>query len=201
MAKQPKNSAAPNNTATATAPEVGADGKKKRKTGGVRKVVKKIEYVPAEGAVFYTDDDYEVVKNDAGEDVKQLKDGAEGKPLVNEDGKYLAVPADYNPKIHKPLKRGDFQDETLWFELTADALEKKAKRLRAKAEELKKFGGKDRVKAKKLLAMQKRFLEFKKSLASSGLNVDEILASMQPDEDEDEKVDADADNTESQAAE
>jgi hypothetical protein len=143
-------------------------GEKKARKAQVRVVPKKVEYIPQDGATYI------VGLGTPEEDIGSLVVAEEG----DNKGKFNAVPEDFDPKIHKPLKRNQFVNEVLWFNLTADLLEAKAKRLRARGVELKKFGGSGMAKAKKLITAQKRFLELKAALAASGLNVDEILAGM-----------------------
>lgn len=79
------------------------------------------------------------------------------------------VPSDFNPKIHKGLRRADFVDESVFLEHKAQLLELKAKELREQAKDLKTLGGiKDRADAKKMLTLQKRMTELTAKLAGSG---------------------------------
>jgi hypothetical protein len=95
------------------------------------------------------------------------------------EGGFATVPADFDSKLHKPLKRKDFKDESLWFELRALDLEKKAARMRREGENIKKLGGvKDRVKAKRLLSMQKRMEDLKATLKSEGIDAEALLNSI-----------------------
>lgn len=100
-------------------------------------------------------------------------------PGLTKDGKAVklaAIPDDYDPKVHKPLGRKDLEDESLWYELKARDFERKAKLMREKGEESKKLGSvADRAKAKRLLALQKRFNELKQKLTSQGMDVESLL--------------------------
>ena len=105
-----------------------------------------------------------------------------GKKVIRPTAKLKEIPADYNPKLHKPLSRRDFDDESLALEWQAKGYEEKAKSLREQATELRGMGGiKDRAEAKKLLALQKRMLEMTASLEARGVNVDKIKAKLAAD--------------------
>jgi hypothetical protein len=95
------------------------------------------------------------------------------------EGGFTEIPSDFSSKIHKPLKRKDFKDEALWFELRAAELEAKAKRARAEADNVRKLGGvKDRAKAKRLISMQKRMAEISEQLTAQGVDVAALLGSL-----------------------
>jgi hypothetical protein len=95
------------------------------------------------------------------------------------EGGLEIYPTDYDSKKFKPLKKKDFKDEALYIEARATHLETQAKNLREEAANMRKMGGvKDKGKAKRLLAMQKRMAELKASLAGEGVDVDALLASM-----------------------
>lgn len=97
----------------------------------------------------------------------------EGKPRKRLD----AVPADFNPKIHKPLGRKNYKDEGAWLEAKATELEKKAKDLRIEAENSRKLGNvADRANVKRLLAMQKRAQDLAAELLAQGIDVNALLA-------------------------
>lgn len=109
----------------------------------------------------------------------------ENAAWVNEDGKLIAAPEDFDPKANKPLQRKDFADEATFFEMQANVYEARAKRCREKAEESKKLGGaKDKQKAKKLISMTKRLNELKASLQEEGFDVDSLMASLNGADDE-----------------
>lgn len=88
-------------------------------------------------------------------------------------------PADFNPKLHLPLKKKDFADSTLYYTKLADVYEARAKALREKAAEEGKLGSvKDKALAKRLIAMTKRMAEMKAAMSAEGIDVDDILASV-----------------------
>jgi hypothetical protein len=90
--------------------------------------------------------------------------------------KLKAVPTDYDAKIHKPLSRKDFEDESLWYELKAQACEKQAAKFRQMATEEKVTGASgEKAKTKRLVAMMKKIEELKKTLIAAGLPVDDII--------------------------
>lgn len=104
-----------------------------------------------------------------------LKADAEGKPTV----KLEEVPADYDPKKHKPLKKSDFASEATYCIMRAEELERKAADYRQEADLIKKGGGKKAAqKAKRLAKMQERMEALKKELAESGINVEELMSSL-----------------------
>lgn len=109
-----------------------------------------------------------------------LEPNDEGKPTK----KLTEVPSDFDPKLHKPLKKGDFENEAVFMRMKADELEAKAKKLREDAEVVEKLGNKaDRAKAKKLRAMQEKMTDLRKQLEEQGIDVDELLGD---DDEEDE---------------
>ena len=98
-------------------------------------------------------------------------------PGITDEDKLKDVPADWDAKIHKPLKRMDFEHESVWFFMRADQLETKAGILRHLGEESKKFGSKkDQTKAKRLKKMQEKMAELQKELESQGIDVNALLA-------------------------
>ena len=101
---------------------------------------------------------------------------------AGEDIKLTTIPTDWDHKLHQPLTRKSFEDESLWFTMRAVDCEKRAKFYRDAAEDHKKLGNvKDRAKAKKLVQMQKRFDELKAQLASQGVDVDSLLSGSNTD--------------------
>lgn len=97
---------------------------------------------------------------------------AEGAPQ-----KLKEIPTDFDAKLHKPLKKTDFEGEWTYLEMKAVELESKAKKLRSEAETIKSLGSSaDRSKAKKLLAMQERMAELMQSLRDQGIDPDAILS-------------------------
>lgn len=85
-------------------------------------------------------------------------------------------PKDFDPKVHKPLKKSDFENESVWLLHKADELEAKAKDLREEAKMADKLGSaKQRAQAKQLVKMQKRAAELMASLKSAGIDVDKLM--------------------------
>jgi len=114
------------------------------------------------------------------EDGAAQKEKVERIDYVVPEGGLTEVPADFDPKKHKPLKRKDFKDESVFLLSRAAELEKKAAWYRTEAENVKKLGSvKDRVKAKRLLAMQKRMQELQASLAAEGVDVAALLGTLE----------------------
>lgn len=100
----------------------------------------------------------------------------EGAAYVNADGKFTAVPTDWDAKKHQPLKRKTFADDSQWLELRAQDYDRRAAALRKQAVEGKKLGNvKDKAKAKKLLGMQKRMEDLRKQLEADGIDVAALL--------------------------
>jgi hypothetical protein len=150
MAKDIKSGAAnKGTTGTATGATSTATTDKKKRTGGVDKRVA-----------------YPYLK------VK----GADGKEV---DAAFEAVPADFDPKKHKPIPRKYFASEAVFYTLRAEALEKQAARFRELAKTAGTVGNvKDKKSAKKLVNMQKRFNELQASLAAQGVDVAALLAAV-----------------------
>jgi hypothetical protein len=88
-----------------------------------------------------------------------------------------AVPVGYNWATMKLLHKKDFATNTLFFEYKAAECDvKKAAFL--KAAEAAKKGPKAAGAAKKLVKMQEKMIELRKTLTDQGINVDEMLAQM-----------------------
>lgn len=103
-----------------------------------------------------------------------IEEGKDAPPTL--DG----VPADFDRKKHLPLKKADFTNEWAFFEYRADLAERQAKRFRKEAEQSKKLGStKDRVKAKRLMAMLNRIAALEAELAEDGIDVDALKAASQ----------------------
>lgn len=95
------------------------------------------------------------------------------------EGGLESWPTDFDPKTHKPLKRKDFKDETIWLESKAADYERRAQAMRVEIETTKTLGSsKDRAKAKKLLSMQKRMEEMQKEMEAEGIDVGALKAAM-----------------------
>lgn len=115
-------------------------------------------------------------------EAKELAHPKTKKMRVIATKKLDSIPEDYNPKLHKGLMRTDFNDESLWFEITARKFDKKAADLRKQGEELKALGGiKDRADAKKLLALQKRMNELRTKLQGRGVDTSRLDAKIAAD--------------------
>lgn len=92
------------------------------------------------------------------------------------------IPKDYDPKLHLPLGRKSFEDESLWYEIKAQELERKAAAMREEGKQIKAIGGsKDRAAAKKLIALQKRIADLTAELSGKGVDVSAITAKLQAD--------------------
>lgn len=105
-----------------------------------------------------------------------------GKPIIRASKKLAAVPADFDIKLHKPLTRDSFEDESLYFELKAQYFDKKAAELRSQAADVKALGSvKDRGAAKKLLTLQKRMAELTAELEGKGVDLTAIKAKIAED--------------------
>ena len=90
--------------------------------------------------------------------------------------KLTQVPEDFDSKLHKPLRKGDFEKEYTYLLMKADELEAKAKKLRDEAALSDKLGSSaDRAKAKKLVKMQERMAELQKQLEDAGIDVESLL--------------------------
>lgn len=99
--------------------------------------------------------------------------------LKNAEGESVLlteVPADHDSKLHKPLKKANFENEATYLRMKADEFEAKAVALRKEADVSEKMGSKsERAKAKKLVQMQERMAELKKQLEASGVDVEALM--------------------------
>jgi hypothetical protein len=90
--------------------------------------------------------------------------------------KITAVPADYDPKKHIPLRKADFAEEYQFLEYQADEYEKRAKKLREEAAEIKQLGSKeDRDNMRRLKAMQEKMQDTLAALAASGVDTSKVI--------------------------
>jgi hypothetical protein len=88
-------------------------------------------------------------------------------------------PADFDPKLHKSLKRTDFKAQDVWHLKKIEELEHRIKRHREEAEDFRRYGDpEERKKAKRLKAVKHQMDELIEQLKASGVNVEELLASM-----------------------
>jgi hypothetical protein len=112
-------------------------------------------------------------------DVKTAVD-AQGNSLVNGDNKLTGVPANFDPKTHKPLKAKMFADEAAGMEFKASQYEAKAAifklnadKLREDAKKFREFGDPEKRKSiKKLEKTAEQLLAIQESLAGEGADVD-----------------------------
>lgn len=130
----------------------------------------------------------------AEEDKKQVRKETVRHPALQPDAagnatvKVKEIPADFDRGKHKPFTKDDFECESAYFDWRADELEAKAKQYRRESELIKKGGDKKAVKkAKRLQGMMERMEALKAELAASGIDPDELLASMGGAEEEAEE--------------
>ncbi len=98
------------------------------------------------------------------------KDEGKIKPTV----KLKEWPADFDPKIHKQLKRGHFENEAPLLRKRAEEYRAKAAAFDVEAADCEKNGGKSKGKVKKLRSMMERFAELKAELESEGTDTSEF---------------------------
>lgn len=101
-----------------------------------------------------------------------------GKKVTVPTAKLKDIPADYDSKVHKPLKRQHFEDESQWFELQARAYDRKAAEMRKQAEEFKRIGavpGTDKGTAKKLMKLQSQIDDLLSGMQAKGVDTEAIL--------------------------
>ena len=109
-----------------------------------------------------------------------VEEGDNGKATTPLD----AIPEDYDSKKHLPLRRKDFSDESMWFDMKADEYDGKAAAFRKQAADWRAMGSKaDRAKAKRLIAMKAKMAELEAALKAEGIDTDALLGT---DEDSDE---------------
>lgn len=107
---------------------------------------------------------------------KELKSG---KKVLRPTTRLDSIPADFDPKKHKPLGRGCFNDESVYLELKATQYEQKAKDFRQQAADMKALGGiKDKAQAKKLISLQKRMMDQIADLEKAGVDVSALKAKL-----------------------
>lgn len=119
----------------------------------------------------------------AGPKADEKKEKPKRTPYRAEGAAVLeAIPADFNPRKHLPLKKADFKDEWTYFEYRAQLAEKNAASFRKQAEESKSLGSTaDRVKAKRMVQMMKRMAELEAELKASGVDIDALKAAATED--------------------
>lgn len=107
------------------------------------------------------------------------KAGRVTHPALAGDAKLDAVPDDFDPAAHKPLKKSDFADETVFMLFQADQLEARAAALREDVVRIRELGGaKELRQAKKISAMLGKVDELKAQLAEDGVDVAKLLAAI-----------------------
>jgi hypothetical protein len=100
-----------------------------------------------------------------------------GEPGKEDYQKLDAMPVGFDAKLHKPLRKKDFKDESLFLEYQASLLDVKASNLRAHAAKLRTVGASgSSAKAKTLVKMQARMAELMAALKAEGMDVDALLA-------------------------
>lgn len=88
-----------------------------------------------------------------------------------------AIPEDFDSSKHAPIKRSQFKEDHLFFSYRAQLARAAAARFDKLAEQAKQVGNRaDRAKANKLVKMQAKFAELRKTLEASGIDVDALLA-------------------------
>lgn len=86
------------------------------------------------------------------------------------------LPSDYNTGRHKPLRKGDFETETLYYEYMAIQSENDAKKYRQMAEDSKNVGDTvQRTKVKKFRGLQDRLVQLAAELSSDGTDIIALL--------------------------
>lgn len=103
------------------------------------------------------------------------KKGVKKQKLVP-TAKLTEIPADFDAKVHKPLSRHDFTDESVFLEAKANRFEALAKKLREEAAQVRVLGNvAQRNEVKKMLKLQSQLAELEKSLgATKGVDVEAI---------------------------
>jgi len=100
---------------------------------------------------------------------------SEGSPLLTE------IPADWNLETHRLLGRKDFAAEAMptFFEWQADRCESQANDLREQAAQWRISGGKSTAgKQKRYVALLSKIEELKAELASGGVDLEALEASI-----------------------
>jgi hypothetical protein len=102
--------------------------------------------------------------------------------------KLTEVPPDFDPAKHLPLKISDFEEKWQFMLVRADKLEEQAAKLRADAEEQKKFGDKKtRKTVKRLKGLASKVAEARKALIAAGVSEEEITAMLSGNADGDDE--------------
>lgn len=105
------------------------------------------------------------------------KRDAEGKLENKIKGKDVG---DWNPKVHLPLRKSDFENPADYLELTADRLEVKAKKMREDAVSERSLGSvADRKKAKRFKSVAEKFNALREEFKNAGMSDEQIAAFLQ----------------------
>lgn len=85
------------------------------------------------------------------------------------------VPTSFDSAKHSPLKRKDFGDEAIYFELQANRHDVAARKFRGLAEESRQFGdSKQRKMANRLVKMREKMAELETLLETRGVDLSAI---------------------------
>ena len=107
------------------------------------------------------------------------KKGAKKRPVypIPEGQKLKEVPGDFDFDKHARLKRGDFEQDHIFFTYRADEMDFRAAAMRKQAEEAKLLGSsKDRAQLKRVKNLAGKMTEMADLLTSQGIDVKELLA-------------------------
>jgi len=97
----------------------------------------------------------------------------------------------FDKKLHKPIKRTDFSEESLWWEWRAIVFDGQAAEARMKAKEAATLGSKsERAKAKRFVRMSEKLEALKAELAASGTDMAALMATLADDAEANPKTDA-----------
>ena len=112
-------------------------------------------------------------------DFPALWDGENRKQLTS-----LEQLAGFDGSVHTSIKRADFADEALYYDMRAAELDARAAGMRGKAADIRKIGNvADRARAKKLLSIARRMADLRASLTEQGVDVDALLAAAEVGDD------------------
>lgn len=92
----------------------------------------------------------------------------------NAVGLLVSVPADFNPKLHKPLGAKAFADSAVFFDFKAGLARKTAERYEKLASQARQLGGvgaAEAKKAKKLLNFMEQYKALEAELAAKGIDI------------------------------
>jgi hypothetical protein len=96
---------------------------------------------------------------------------------LNDDGKLKTSPTEYDPGVHKPLKKGDFATEELYFRWKSEQLRERGTEMIARADaldkqaaEIAKYGDPaTRAKVRKLQRLKEAQAELEAKLKAEGV--------------------------------